>query len=98
VRLVAVLDCRDSMTVGLTVDSLCQPFDLRTMDERRAIERAYAIPRRLAWMARVRGAEALLVPSATRLGHNLIVFTDRLRPGSRLEYTGHRDPDIDRYR
>jgi hypothetical protein len=32
-----------------------------------------------------RGAEAMLVASATRLGDNLIVFTTNLRPGARVD-------------
>jgi hypothetical protein len=32
-----------------------------------------------------RGAEAMLAPSATRLGDNLIVFTTNPRPGGRLD-------------
>jgi hypothetical protein len=98
IELAAVLDCRDPTLVGLTVADLCRSFDLRATDERRAVERAYGIPRRLAWAARARGAEGLLVPSATRLGANLIVVTDRLRPDAQLEVVGQRDPDIDRYR
>jgi hypothetical protein len=67
VDLAAVLDCRDPTRLGLNLDGLCDDLD-------------YRLPQRLAAVARARGAEGLLVPSATRLGHNLVVFTDRLQP------------------
>jgi hypothetical protein len=40
------------------------------------------------------GLEGLLVPSATRLGDNLILFPDNLRAGSRIEVVSSRDPRL----
>ncbi len=52
----------------------------------------YAFTQRMAQEAINRGAEAILVPSATRLGDNLVIFPDKLRPESQLEVIGSRDP------
>jgi len=38
--------------------------------------------------------EGLLVPSATRLGENLILFPDNFRAGSRIEVVSSRDPRL----
>lgn len=48
-------------------------------------DREYSLPQSLSAALRERGAEAFLVPSATLLGNNLVVFPDRLRDGSSLE-------------
>lgn len=52
----------------------------------------YTITQQLAQAALTAGAEAIFVPSATRLGDNLVIFPDHLRPESRLEVIGSRDP------
>lgn len=44
----------------------------------------YTLPRRLGSLAREAGFEGLLVPSATGLGTNLVLFPDRLDPTSSL--------------
>ncbi len=41
-------------------------------------------------------AEAVLVPSATRLGDNLVILPDRLRQDSRIEPVGSIDPRLRR--
>jgi RES domain-containing protein len=51
----------------------------------------YAFPQSLSAALRDRGAEAFLVPSATLLGANLVVFPDRLRDGSSLEVVDSRE-------
>lgn len=76
-----ILDCRDPTLLGLSLHDLCDPRD-------RSLTQA------LATAARNASAEGLLVPSATQLGHNLIVFTDRLQPGSELAVRGFRAPRL----
>jgi hypothetical protein len=44
--------------------------------------------RALAQASIERDAEAVLVPSATRRGDNVIIFTDNLHPGSTIQPTG----------
>ena len=71
--LAVVLDCTDLAALGLDEDDLLRDGD-------------YAAGRALTHAAREHGAEALLLPSATRIGEMdarvLIVFPDRPRPGS----------------
>jgi hypothetical protein len=79
VELQAVLNFMDPAPAGLTVDDLCQDTDNPKVD--------YDLPQRLAAAAIHLGAEALLVPSATRVDDavpNVIIFTAQLRPGSRI--------------
>lgn len=96
-ELAAVLDCGDPTIVGLTLTELCRPIAGSPPASLKALEKTYRFSQRLAWAARARGAEALVAPSATGLGENLILFRDRLRPGSRLVMIGDRDLDLDRY-
>ena len=81
VELQAVLDLRDPAVIGLRSAELCDDLDRR-------------LPRIVAMLARRRGAEGLLVPSATNLGHNLIVFTNQLWPGAVLRVVGSRQPRL----
>jgi RES domain-containing protein len=81
VQLSAVLDCRHITTIGLRSTDLWHDTDCR-------------IPRLLAGAARARHLEGILVPSATRLGDNLIVFVDQLRPESSLVIVSERDPAL----
>lgn len=53
---------------------------------------SYEVPQTVARLAIERGAEALLVPSATRLGDNLVVFPEFLNSGSEMTIMGSRDP------
>jgi hypothetical protein len=69
----------DPAPSGLTVDDLCQDTDDPRVD--------YELPHQIAAAAIDMGAEALLIPSATRVDDripNVIIFTARLRPGSRI--------------
>jgi hypothetical protein len=69
----------DLVPAGLTIDDLCQDTDDPKTD--------YWLPQEIASTAIDMGSEALLVPSATRLDDaipNVIIFTSKLRPGSRL--------------
>jgi RES domain-containing protein len=77
-QLAVVVDCRDLRTVGLTLDGLCPDTD-------------FSAAQQLAAVAIARGAEAILVPSATRLGDNLIVFPCNLRPSSTITLVASRD-------
>lgn len=81
VELGAVLDCRDPALLGLTREDFCDDLD-------------YTVTQALAAAAIERGAEALLVPSATCLGDNLIVFTTCLAATSRLAVVSSRDPRL----
>jgi RES domain-containing protein len=54
----------------------------------------YAVPQELACAAIAAGSEALLVPSATTLGDNLIVFVSRLARASTLTVVETRDTHL----
>jgi RES domain-containing protein len=77
----SVLGCDDPALLGLRLDDLCHDTD-------------WDVPQRLAAAAIAHGAEALIVPSATRLGNNLIVFPTRRHPGSRIIEISHVDPRL----
>lgn len=70
-----------ALYLGLTIEDLCDDFN-------------YDQPRQLARAARNVGAEGLLVPSATRLGNNLVLFPADLRSGSTLTVIGSVDPKM----
>jgi len=74
-----VIDCRSISENGVPFAALVKEGD-------------FATTQRIAHAAVDSGAEATLVPSATRLGDNLVVFPDNLLPESRLEVIGSRDP------
>ncbi len=81
VDLVATLDCRDTTVLGLPRDALLHDSD-------------YRVTQAVAAAAVARGAEGLLVLSATLLGDNLVVFPANLRPESRLSVVSARDPRL----
>ncbi len=74
-----VLDCSDPATVGLTRAHLFQPRD-------------YRYTHKLALAAIKRGAEAILVPSATGVCDNLIYFPEYADERSSLTILRHTDP------
>lgn len=78
VKLDSVIDCRDIVTLGISLNDLLNDLD-------------YTVSQRIGAAALAMGAEGLLVPSATRLGDNLVVFP-QLRPESRLDVIDSRDP------
>ena len=80
-QLEAVLDCRDLQALHVTEADLLDDTD-------------YSTPQALARAARDFGVEGMLVPSATRLGDNLIVFPDRVRAGSVLVEVRSIDPNL----
>jgi RES domain-containing protein len=81
VDLSAVLDCRDMQALGLRLEDLVHDYD-------------FDVSQRLAFAAIGRSAEAILVPSATRLGDNLIVFPAQRRAASGLTAVSSRDPRL----
>ena len=78
VSLQEVADCRDPSALGLTPEDLSHDTDYRVTQALGAA--AYSV-----------GLEGLLVPSATRLGNNLILFQENLLAGSRMEVVSSRD-------
>ena len=81
VTLEAVVDCRDAARLGLSPAALVEDRDLETTQQIGAAVDAA-------------GFEGLLVPSATALGGNLVVFPAQLRERSRLDIVGSRDPRL----
>lgn len=81
VSLGAVLDITLSEKIGLAPEDLMHDTE-------------YSLTQAIGVASREVGAEAILVPSASRLGTNLVVFTDRLRPGSILEGVSSRAPRL----
>lgn len=69
-----VLDCRDVTALGLTYEALLD-------------DTAYDAGHKLGLTAVQRGAEGILVPSATRAGDNLILFPDNFLSTSRIVVT-----------
>lgn len=81
VDLQAVADCRDLAALGIGLDRLLDDWDFSTSQA-------------LAHSVRNTDAEGMLVPSASGLGDNLIVFPDRLRSGSTLTPIRTLDPSL----
>jgi RES domain-containing protein len=81
VELTAVLDCRDATAFGLAADDLIRDYDFEATQE-------------LAAAAITHDAEGILVPSATGLGDNLIVFPAQLHSASKLAVVDSRDPRL----
>jgi RES domain-containing protein len=81
VELEDVLDCRNAAAFGLMPDDLTREYD-------------FAITQEIAAAAIAQDAEGILVPSATGLGDNLVVFPAQLRSSSRLVVAGSRDPRL----
>lgn len=88
VDLQAVLTLMDPGPAGLTIDHLCQDTGDPMAD--------YWASQEIAAEAIRLGAEALLVPSATRLDDripNVLVFTTRIRPGSHVSVVERVEPN-----
>jgi hypothetical protein len=81
VELSAVLDFRDPVPLGLAAEDLVRDHD-------------FDITQELAAGVIANRAEGILVPSATKLGDNLIIFPTRLRSASRLDVIASRDPRL----
>jgi RES domain-containing protein len=54
----------------------------------------FSLPRMIASIARANGAEAILVPSASGIGANIVIFPDRLDARSRLDVVRSIDPNL----
>lgn len=77
-----VLDLRNpEKALGLSLQDLVHDTD-------------YEAPQAIGSAAQSKGLEGLLVPSATRLGDNLILLPENLRAGSRIELISSRDPRL----
>jgi len=81
VGLNAVVDCRYADALGLTANDLIRDDD-------------FTVTQEIGAAAMAVGAEAILVPSATRLGENLVVFPMRLQTASSLTVVASRDPRL----
>lgn len=81
IRLAATFDCRAPAGLGLVLADLVDDYDFTATQE-------------LASAAIARGAEGILVPSATGLGDNLVVFPNQVSGSSRLTVVGSRDPRL----
>jgi hypothetical protein len=77
----AVIDIRDTTGLGIELEHLVGAYDMTNTQE-------------LAASAIERGCEAMLVPSATMLGDNLVAFPTQLRASSSLVVVGSRDPRL----
>lgn len=80
IELGSVLDCRDPV-LGLAPGDLVR-------------EQNVVVTQEMGAAAIARGAEGILVPSATGLGDNLVIFPGQLQDNSRLEVLGSRDPKL----
>lgn len=81
VRVGEVADCRDPGRLGLSQEHLVH-------------DTTYEATQAIGEAALAQGLEGLLVPSATRLDDNLILFPDNLRAGARIEVVTSRDPRL----
>lgn len=81
VTLSHIADCRDAIRLGVPPATMVDDFD-------------YSVTQDLGAAAYAAGLEGLLVPSATALGDNLVVFTSQLRDDAKLEIVGSRDPRL----
>ena len=81
VSLQEIADCRDPSVLGLTPEDLSHDTDYRATQS-------------LGAAANSLGLEGLLVPSATRLGDNLILFPQNLSAGSCVRVVSSRDPRL----
>ncbi|MPZ14104.1 MAG: RES domain-containing protein [Chloroflexi bacterium] len=81
IRLNATLDCRDPEAIGLSLGDLVD-------------DRDFSVTQQIAAAAIARGAEGVLVHSATGLGDNLVIFPNQLSPTSVLTVISGRDPRL----
>lgn len=81
IELSRVVDCRDPRLMGLTETDLCHDTD-------------YHLTQAIGAAALASGAEGILVPSVTRTGDNLIIFTSQLQADSRVVVVETLDPYI----
>lgn len=72
------------------VCNISMPEEVGICSEALMDDHDYSFPQSVSTALRDRGAEALLVPSATLLGANLVVFPDRILERSDLEVVASR--------
>jgi len=83
VELTSAANCQDLGALGLTAEQLLENSD------------DYTVGQALAAASINTGYEAIVVPTATRFqGYNLVVFTDRLHPGSSLRVLDYEEPKL----
>jgi RES domain-containing protein len=80
-QLERVLDCRDLDAIGVRFDDIFDDYD-------------YSLGQQLGRAATDQEVEALLVPSATRLGDNLVIFPHLVRRRSVLVEVRSIDPNL----
>ena len=76
-----ILDCRDAAALGLAPDDLLHDTD-------------YQLTQHIGAASLALGVEGILVPSATLLGDNLVVWTSQLRATSRIVVLSSEDPRL----
>jgi hypothetical protein len=81
VNLSVVLDLTDPSTYGLTLADVIDDHD-------------YGLTQELGLAALLRGAEAILVPPASRVGTNLVILTENLLPTSSIMTLDSTDPRL----
>ena len=73
----------------------CRAFDVLGLDRGRFLDDwDYSTGHALTMAVRRTGAEAMLVPSASGLGDNLVLFPDLLRTGSSMRVVRSVDPNL----
>lgn len=87
VELCLMLDLRDLERLGLSLDAMIDDRDYSVPHEPSTTQQ-------LALAALDRGAEGILVPSATLLGANLVILTDNVLSSSRIEVLSFIDPRL----
>ena len=81
VRLAAILDCRDPTVMGLDPEMLLHDTD-------------YELTQAIGEASLARGVEGIIVPSATLLGDNLILWMAQIHPDSQLTVVRSEDPRL----
>jgi hypothetical protein len=81
ISLSALLDCRDPAVLGLDPELLLHDTD-------------YELTQAVGEAALARGVEGVIVPSATLLGDNIVLWMAQLRPGSQISFVRSEDPRL----
>jgi hypothetical protein len=75
------MDCRDAAAMGLDPEALLRDTD-------------YELTQTIGATALARGVEGILVPSATGLGDNLILWMAQIHSGSQITVIRSEDPRL----
>jgi RES domain-containing protein len=94
-RLQAVIDCTDMEQLGVSSEELCDNtyYDTGQRLAESVRHRLIAVDPGADVLSSM-PVEAMIVPSATRLGNNLVVFPDRLHAESVIRVVSHVDPQL----